>query len=78
MPLLTGNVFVQATPLFSRGILRSPKHLLLVFIAQNRVVPVKEPSVIIAASSEHRQEAINAVNYAIDSLKSVATIWKKV
>ena len=33
---------------------------------------------IIAASSEHRQAAINAVNFAIDSLKSIATIWKKV
>ena len=33
---------------------------------------------IISASSEHRQEAINAVSFAIDSLKNVATIWKKV
>lgn len=33
---------------------------------------------IIAASSEHRQEAINVVTFAIDALKSMATIWKKV
>jgi len=44
----------------------------------HRVVAIEEPSVIIAASSEHRQEAISAVTFAIDALKSMATIWKKV
>ena len=43
-----------------------------------RVVAIEEPSVIIAASSEHRQEAISAVTFAIDALKGMATIWKKV
>lgn len=43
-----------------------------------RIVPIKEPSVIIAASSEHRKEAIDAVSFAIDALKSSTTIWKKV
>ena len=43
-----------------------------------RVVPVGEASVMIAASSEHRKEAIEAVAHAIDAVKSTATIWKKV
>ena len=44
----------------------------------HRVVPVGEASVMIAASSEHRKEAIEAVAHAIDAVKSTATIWKKV
>ena len=44
----------------------------------HRVVPVSEASVMIAASSEHRKEAIEAVAHAIDAVKSTATIWKKV
>ena len=42
------------------------------------VVPVSEASVMIAVSSEHRTEALDAVSYAIDQVKSTATIWKKV
>ena len=42
------------------------------------VVPVSEASVMIAVSSEHRREALDAVSYAIDQVKSTATIWKKV
>ena len=41
-------------------------------------MPVKEPSVIIAVSSEHRREAIEAVSFAIDAVKSSTAIWKKV
>ena len=41
-------------------------------------VPVCEASVMIAVSAEHRKEAIEAVAYAIDQVKSTATIWKKV
>ncbi|XP_069695783.1 molybdopterin synthase catalytic subunit isoform X2 [Periplaneta americana] len=41
------------------------------------VVPVKEASVIIAVSSPHRAESLQAVQYAIDSLKSSTPIWKK-
>lgn len=44
----------------------------------NRVVPVCEASVMIAVSAEHRKEAIEAVAYAIDQVKCIATIWKKV
>ena len=41
-------------------------------------MPVGEASVMIAASSEHRKEAIEAVAHAIDAVKATATIWKKV
>ncbi|OQR83277.1 molybdenum cofactor synthesis protein 2 large subunit [Achlya hypogyna] len=40
------------------------------------VVAVKEASVIIAVSSPHRQEALEAVAYGIDTLKARVPIWK--
>uniref|UniRef100_A0A1I7YTR2 Molybdopterin synthase catalytic subunit n=1 Tax=Steinernema glaseri TaxID=37863 RepID=A0A1I7YTR2_9BILA len=40
-------------------------------------VPVGEASVVIAASSAHRKEAIAAVEAAIDELKRSVPIWKK-
>lgn len=40
-------------------------------------VPITEASVIIAVSSPHRQESLEAVHYAIDSLKATVPIWKK-
>ncbi|XP_015591138.1 molybdopterin synthase catalytic subunit [Cephus cinctus] len=40
-------------------------------------VPVSEVSVIIAVSSPHRQESLQAVQYAIDTLKASVPIWKK-
>lgn len=42
------------------------------------VVPVREASVVIAASAVHRRQAIEAVQYAIDTLKARVPIWKKV
>lgn len=41
------------------------------------VVPVKESSVIIAISSPHRQNSLDAIQYAIDELKKSVPIWKK-
>lgn len=41
------------------------------------VVPVSEASVMIAVSAEHRKEALEAVPYAINQVKSTTTIWKK-
>eukprot|EP00118_Oscarella_pearsei_P010427 m.63999 g.63999 ORF g.63999 m.63999 type:complete len:152 (+) comp35210_c0_seq4:293-748(+) len=41
------------------------------------VVPLKEASVIVAASSAHRKEAIEAVHYVIDEVKRRVPIWKK-
>jgi molybdopterin synthase catalytic subunit len=35
------------------------------------------PSVVIAVSSFHRNEAFEASRYAIDRLKSIVPIWKK-
>jgi len=41
------------------------------------VVPIAESSVEIAISSEHRREALAAVQFAIDELKARVPIWKK-
>lgn len=40
-------------------------------------VPVKEASIIIAISSPHRQESLEAVNFAINTVKAVVPVWKK-
>lgn len=40
-------------------------------------VAVTEVSVLVAASSVHRKEAIEAVSYGIDAIKSDVPIWKK-
>ena len=44
----------------------------------HRVVPVKEASIIIAISSAHRKESLEAVQFAIDTVKAVVPVWKKV
>lgn len=36
-----------------------------------------ESSVIVAVSSEHRRESLEAVSYLIDGLKAKVPIWKK-
>ncbi len=41
------------------------------------VVPVGEASVLIAVSSAHRGEGLDAVHWAIDELKRRVPIWKK-
>ncbi|XP_065177693.1 molybdopterin synthase catalytic subunit-like [Sycon ciliatum] len=40
-------------------------------------VPIGEASVMIAISSCHRKESLEAVSYAIDALKANVPIWKK-
>ena len=40
-------------------------------------VPPKEASVVIAVTSEHRQASLEAVAFAIDTLKATVPIWKK-
>ncbi|XP_065340421.1 molybdopterin synthase catalytic subunit isoform X2 [Cloeon dipterum] len=40
-------------------------------------VPVCEASVVIAISSEHRTESLEAVQYTINTLKGQVPIWKK-
>lgn len=41
------------------------------------LVPISEASVIIAASSPHRKESLEAVQYGINTLKTTVPIWKK-
>ncbi|XP_051894282.1 molybdopterin synthase catalytic subunit [Pristis pectinata] len=41
------------------------------------LVNVTEASVIIAISSPHRNESLEAVKYCIDTLKATVPIWKK-
>ena len=41
------------------------------------VVKLADPSVIIAVSTPHRNEAFEACRWLIDTLKSQAAIWKK-
>lgn len=40
-------------------------------------VPVGEASIVIAISSEHRAESLEAVHFGIDSLKKTVPVWKK-
>lgn len=40
-------------------------------------VPIGEASVVIAVSSVHRKEALEAVQFMIDTLKETVPIWKK-
>ena len=46
---------------------------------EHRVGPVGvgDPSVVVAASSPHRADALAAVAWAIDELKASVPIWKK-
>ncbi|XP_063817979.1 molybdopterin synthase catalytic subunit-like [Pseudophryne corroboree] len=41
------------------------------------VVPITEASVIIAVSSPHRNDSLDAVKYCINTLKATVPIWKK-
>lgn len=37
-----------------------------------------EASIIIAVSSPHRKESLDAVHFAIDHVKATVPVWKKV
>lgn len=41
------------------------------------IVPVTEASIVIAISSPHREEAIKATEWCINSVKKSVPIWKK-
>ncbi|XP_068693112.1 molybdopterin synthase catalytic subunit-like isoform X2 [Montipora capricornis] len=41
------------------------------------VVPIGEASVIVAVSSAHRKNSLEATHYCIDTLKATVPIWKK-
>jgi molybdopterin synthase catalytic subunit len=49
----------------------------VIFLFRLGIVPVMEASVVIAVSSPHRAESLQAVQYAIHTLKSSTPIWKK-
>ena len=49
----------------------------LVIVHSRGLVRVGEASVVIAASSAHRKDALGAVSVAIDQLKIRVPIWKK-
>ena len=54
-------------------------HSLCAAAAEHRVgsVPLGEPSVIVAASAAHREEAFAGAREIIDRIKSEAPIWKR-
>ena len=54
-------------------------HGLLAVAAEHRVglVPLSQPSVIVAVSAPHRGEAFAGAREAIDRIKAEAPIWKK-
>ena len=41
------------------------------------VVPVGQPSIVIAVSSPHRREAFQACEFILEEVKKKAQIWKK-
>mmetsp|Transcript_27524 Transcript_27524/g.61491 ORF Transcript_27524/g.61491 Transcript_27524/m.61491 type:complete len:184 (+) Transcript_27524:136-687(+) len=49
----------------------------IAIVHRTGLCPVGEASVIIAVSSAHRREAIEATHFAIDTLKATVPIWKK-
>jgi MoaE-MoaD fusion protein len=55
------------------------RHGLCAVAAEHRVgeVPLGEPSVIVAVSGAHREEAFAGAREAIDRIKAEAPIWKK-
>jgi len=54
-------------------------HGLMAVAAEHRVglVPLSQPSVIVAVSAPHRAEAFAGAREAIDRIKAEAPIWKK-
>ncbi|HEX9696812.1 MAG TPA: molybdenum cofactor biosynthesis protein MoaE [Actinomycetota bacterium] len=49
----------------------------VVAVHRTGVVPIGEPSVLVAASSAHRAQAFEAARWLIDTIKAQASIWKK-
>jgi molybdopterin synthase catalytic subunit len=54
-------------------------HVLCAIAAEHRVglVPLSQPSVVVAVSAPHREEAFAGAREAIDRIKAEAPIWKK-
>jgi molybdopterin synthase catalytic subunit len=49
----------------------------LVLLHRTGLLAVGEPSVVVAASAPHRDEAFEAARFCIDTLKATAPIWKR-
>ncbi|KAF8786264.1 Molybdopterin synthase catalytic subunit like protein [Argiope bruennichi] len=49
----------------------------VILIHRIGTVPVCETSVLVAASSVHRKDALEAVSFGIDAIKTKVPIWKK-
>lgn len=49
----------------------------IVLLHRTGVVPVGESSVVVVASSPHRDEAFAAARFGIDTLKATVPIWKR-
>lgn len=49
----------------------------IVIVHRIGVVPVQEASIVLAVSSPHRKEALEAVHFAIDHVKATVPVWKK-
>lgn len=47
------------------------------YVCRLGVVPVQEASIVIAISSPHRTDAIQATEWCIDTVKKKVPIWKK-
>jgi MoaE-MoaD fusion protein len=55
------------------------QHGLCAAAAEHRIgiVPLSEPSVVVAASAPHRDAAFRGARQIIDEIKAQAPIWKK-
>ncbi len=49
----------------------------LLIVHRTGVMQVGEPIVVVSAAAYHRREAIDAVDYAMDHLKSASWFWKR-
>jgi MoaE-MoaD fusion protein len=79
--LLEYEAYAQMAEPRLEAILRdcASRHGLRAVAAEHRVgeVPLGEPSVIVAVSAAHREEAFAGAREAIDRIKAEAPIWKK-
>jgi molybdopterin synthase catalytic subunit len=50
----------------------------IVIVHRVGCVEIKEASIVIAVSSPHRKDSLEAVSFCIDQVKTTVPIWKKV
>ncbi len=75
------EAYVEMAEPYMRRVLREclESHDLEAIAAEHRVgsVPLGEPSVVVAASAAHRDEAFAGARAAIDRIKAEVPIWKR-